>query len=114
MEKHFEQLLARQDLEIKIIYEGKEEIAQAFNYDSFLGTKIEKDIAELSIEKRGVMTKQTLRMPVKIFLKITDDIIPNKRPIFVNKRGSADKEIKGSNHLEQNLNTEQGFGLIIT
>lgn len=81
IEKHFEQLLARDQLQIKIIYDNKEEVCQSFNYDSFLGEKIEKNIVDL--ERRGVKT--SLRSPVKVYLKITEDIIPNKRPIFVNK-----------------------------
>jgi hypothetical protein len=81
VEKHFEQLLARDRLEIKIICDGKEETCQPFNYDSFLGTKVEKEIYEF--ERRGITTK--IASPVKIYLKITEDIIPNKRPIFVNK-----------------------------
>lgn len=81
IEKHFEQLLARDQLQIKIIYGKEEEICQPFNYDSFLGTKIEKEISEL--ERRG--TKTILQSPVKIYLKITEDIVSNKRPIFVNK-----------------------------
>jgi hypothetical protein len=81
IEKHFEQLLARDQLQIKIIYDNKEEICQSFNYDSFLGEKIEKNIVDL--ERRGVKT--FLGSPVKIYLKITEDIIPNKRPVFVNK-----------------------------
>lgn len=81
IEKHFEQLLARDQLQIKIVYGKEEEICQPFNYDSFLGTKIEKEITEL--ERRGV--KSTLQSPVKIYLKITEDIVSNKRPIFVNK-----------------------------
>ena len=81
VEKHFEQLLARDNLEIKIIYGKEEEICQPFSYDSFLGTKIEKEVSEM--ERRGV--KSILKSPVRIYLKITEDIVPNKRPIFVNK-----------------------------
>ena len=81
IEKHFEQLLARDQLQIKIGYGNKEEICQPFNYDSFLGEKIEKNIIEL--EYHGAKT--LLNIPVRVYLKITEDIIPNKRPIFVNK-----------------------------
>lgn len=81
IEKHFEQLLARDQLQIKIIYDKKEEVCQSFNYDSFLGEKIEKNIIDL--ERRGIKT--SLKSPVRVYLKITEDIIPNKRPIFVNK-----------------------------
>lgn len=81
IEKHFEQLIAREKLQIKIFLNEEEEICQPFNYDSFLGTKIEKEIFEF--ENHGVVTNLT--SPIKIFLKITEDIIPNKRPIFMNK-----------------------------
>lgn len=81
IEKHFEQLLTRERLQIKIIYGKKEEICQPFNYDSFLGTKIEKEISQLEKNKNKLFVEP----PIKIYLKITEDIIPNKRPIFVNK-----------------------------
>ena len=83
IEKHFEQLLARKDLEIKIIYDNKEEVCQSFNYDAFLGTKIEKEISELSNRRSGVSS--TPSSPIKLYLKITEDIVPDKRPIFINK-----------------------------
>lgn len=81
VEKHFEQLLARDQLQIKIIYGKEEEVCQPFNYDTHLGIKIEKEIFEM--ERNGVKTK--LKSPVKVYLKITEDIIPNKRPLFINK-----------------------------
>jgi hypothetical protein len=85
IEKHFEQLLARPNLTIKVVYGNEEEICQAFNYDNFLGAKIKKDIASLRIEKKGVVTTKKLESPIKIYLKVTDEIILNKRPIFINK-----------------------------
>lgn len=81
IQKHFEQLLSRDNLEVKIIYGSEEEVCQSFNYDSFLGIKIEREIKEFYC--RGVKTTEP--KPVKVYLKITDDIIPNKRPIFINK-----------------------------
>ncbi len=85
IEKHFEQLLARQDLEIKVIFGNEEEICQPFNYDNFLGKKVQKEINELASTRRGVTTNTKLDLPLKVYLKITEDIIPSKRPIFVNK-----------------------------
>lgn len=85
IEKHFEQLLARPNLAIKVVYGNEEELCQAFNYDSFLGKKIQKDITELKIEKRGGITTVPLDQPIRVYLKITDEIILNKRPIFINK-----------------------------
>jgi len=81
IERHFEQLLTRGELEIKIIYGNEEEVCQPFSYGNFLGTKIEKELSELN--RNGVKT--ILKIPIKIYLKITEDIISNKRPIFVNK-----------------------------
>lgn len=81
IEKHFEQLLARENLEINITYGIEEEVCQPFNYDGFLGTKVEREITTLT--RNGVVT--TIPQPIRVHLKITDNIIPNKRPIFVNK-----------------------------
>lgn len=81
IEQHFEQLLARERLEVKVIYGNEEEICKPFDYDDFLGVKIVREITDFEI--RGVHT--TLPVPVKVYLKITEDIIPDKRPIFINK-----------------------------
>ncbi len=81
IEKHFEQLLTRSNLEVKIRYDNQEELCKPFDYDVYQGQTLEH---EISVLERGT-TKNVLPMPIRIFLKVTDDIIPNKRPIFVNK-----------------------------
>lgn len=85
IEKHFEQILARNNLEIKVFYVGEEERCSPFDYSAYPGKKFEKEITQLSREKGTIKTILPLEIPVKIHLKITDDIIPNKRPIFMNK-----------------------------
>lgn len=81
IERHFEQLLSREKLEIKVIYGGQEEVCSAFNYDDFLGIKIEKEVSEFNWHS----ISNKFPYPLKISLKISEDIIPDKRPIFVNK-----------------------------
>lgn len=81
IERHFEQLLGRDELEIRVVYGDQEEVCSAFNYDDFLGIKIEKEISEFTWHS---MTNK-FPYPLKISLKITEDIIPDKRPIFFNK-----------------------------
>lgn len=81
IEKHFEQLLARNNLDVLIRFDGREEICKPFDYDAHDGQPLEHEIGEY--EKGN--SKKILPKPVRIFLKVTSDIIPHKRPIFVNK-----------------------------
>jgi len=85
IEKHFDQLLRKENLKINIYHNGREIGCGAFNYDKYLGQEFSKELHELTEEKRGLRTRIPLEAPVKIYLKVTDDIIPDKRPIFVNK-----------------------------
>jgi len=91
IEKHFEQLLGRQNLEVKILYDNEEIICQPFNYDSELGIPFEKEISKI-VESGNVIV--TLPQPIKVYLKVTKNIIPNKRPVFINK-GRRIEEIQG-------------------
>lgn len=81
IEQHFEQLLSRDNLEVKVIYGNEEEVCSSFNYDNFLGVKIEKEISSFTT-RSGT---STFPVALKIDLRITEDIIPDKRPIFINK-----------------------------
>ena len=91
IEKHFEQLLGRQNLEIKILYDNEEIVCKPFDYDSELGIPFEKEIPTI-IEPGNV--KVILSQPIKVYLKITDNIIPNKRPVFISK-GRRIEEVQG-------------------
>lgn len=85
IEKHFEQLLGRENLEIKVIYGDEEEVCRPFDYDGYLGKKIEKEIFELRLRKKGTEEVVKLKSPVRIYLKITEDVLISKRPVFINK-----------------------------
>lgn len=84
IENHFERLLENPNLQIKIHYGCKTELCKAFNYRNINGTEKEFEIREISIKEQGDF-KQIFPEPIKIYLKITEQIIPNKRPIFINK-----------------------------
>lgn len=88
IEKHFEGLLAEENMEVKIVWGQKEERCQPFNYDSIPGKKIKRELVELVIpsrsEKAGSIHPQ-LNNPIKVYLKVTENIIRDKRPIFINK-----------------------------
>ena len=85
VEDHFEQLLYRDNLTIKIIFDDEEEICKGFDYDHILGKVVERTVKSFSSTKNGVTTKLEVDVPLKIYLKITDAIVPDKRPIFTNK-----------------------------
>lgn len=85
IERHFEGLLAREGLNIKLIYNHNYEDCLPFNYNLYPGITIEREINSLSIDTWRTKRTKNLSYPLKIFLKITNDIIPDKRPIFINK-----------------------------
>lgn len=85
VEKHFEQLLSRNWLSI-IIRSNEEELkCSAFNYEIHKGVVFKRTLNELVGHIRGGKITSPIEKPVKIYLKITQDIIPDKRPIFTNK-----------------------------
>jgi hypothetical protein len=96
IEKHFDQLLAKENLKITIDCENKLLRCKSFDYDKYTGQEFVKDLHQLVEERRGVKTTIPLKNFVKIYLKITNDIIPDKRPVFINKgrRIEEAKDIK--------------------
>ncbi len=87
-EKHFEGVLREQNITVQVIWNKNEETCRAFDYDSILGEKIEEDVTSLvtpsKSKKNGPITSVLLK-PIKIYFKTTKNVIPNKRPIFMNK-----------------------------
>ncbi len=81
VERHFEQLLVSENLDIKIYFDNSEIICKHFNYNDYEGYLVDYDITE--IEKGN--KKYQLASPLKVYLKVTDDIISDKRPIFMSK-----------------------------
>ena len=97
VEKHFELLLGRQNLEIKIFNNGEEYLCKKFNYDIFEGEVLNEKINQLTIKSnRKKEENEVLNIssyPIKIFLKITKGKNIDKLPVFIIK-GRRISEIK--------------------
>jgi len=97
VEKHFELLLTRKNLEIKIINHSKEYICKPFNYDLYEGDVLKENITRLTLKssrKKGVNEVLDISStPIKIFLKITKGKNIDKLPVFIIK-GRRISEIK--------------------
>ena len=97
VEKHFELLLTRQNLQIKIINHLEEYICKQFNYDLYVGENLVENINQLNIKtnkkKDGNEILDISSNPIKIFLKITKGKNIDKLPVFIIK-GRRISEIK--------------------
>lgn len=94
--EHFEILLLRKYLTIKLIDQsGNEYYCNPFNYDEIEGHTEYQEIEKLEqISTRGNSSLKSifpLESPIKIFIKITDDKIINKPPLFFIKGRSIGK-----------------------
>lgn len=78
IEKHFELLLKRNNLEIKLIDKEKEYICQPFDYSQYEGGYIEEFIEETDPES-------SLKYPIYLYIKITKGNDIKKRPVFIIK-----------------------------
>ncbi len=90
IEKHFELILRRGNLTVKIIDETSEQeiLCEAFDYDNFDGEVYEDHIEHFDLEsgrRHKVTEKWELKDPVHIFLKMTKGQVLNKPPVFVSK-----------------------------
>ncbi|MFO7846794.1 MAG: ATP-binding protein [Balneolaceae bacterium] len=90
IQNHFEGILTRSDLSIRIHDAGKLVKCRPMDYKSLSGFAIEREISELELEDK-LKSKIKYAAPLKIYLKVTDQIIPNKRPIFLNKGRRIDE-----------------------
>jgi hypothetical protein len=79
IEKHFEMLLNRINLEIKLKDKNKEYLCQPFDYSIHEG----KELDELVYEIPGL--SQKIEKPIHIFLKVIKGKDLNKRPVFIIK-----------------------------
>jgi len=84
IENHFEGLLTRPNLLIRLHYARERISCCPLDYRPISGSEVEKEISEINLDDES-NSKITFVQPVKIYLKVTDQIIPNKRPIFLNK-----------------------------
>ncbi len=71
IEKHFELLLVRSNLEIKLINNGDEYVCSSFNYPSYNGNCIDDSMLEDG--------------KVRLFIKTTKGVDIKKRPVFIIK-----------------------------
>lgn len=106
IEKHFELLLARENLTIRLIRihnslldNKKEFVCKPFDYKQHEGEVWEDYVKELYYTKQGRRPERVkLRppKPIHIFIKITKGKEINKRPVFISRgrRISAIKDIK--------------------
>ena len=106
IEKHFELLLARKNLTIKLIciqnspINNKEEfVCKPFDYNQYEGEEWEEHVKELYYIKQGRRPERVVLKPPKpiyVFIKITKGKEINKRPVFISKgrRISEIKDIK--------------------
>ncbi|OGQ47180.1 MAG: hypothetical protein A3I05_00720 [Deltaproteobacteria bacterium RIFCSPLOWO2_02_FULL_44_10] len=97
IEKHFELILRRENLVVKIIDSDNGVLVCApFDYDAFEGEVYEDHIAHFDIESgRKNKVKETIRLenPISIYLKMTKGVVLNKPPVFISK-GRRIGEIK--------------------
>lgn len=88
IEKHFELMLNRKNLTIKIINANKEEyVCAPFDYETLAGEVYEDYLTDLHISrKKGVLFEtKKIENPIHIFLKMTKGITTNKPPVFISK-----------------------------
>jgi len=88
IEKHFELMLSRKNLTIKIIDENeKEYVCKPFDYEMLTGEVYEDYLTDLHMSrKRGVLFEtKKIDNPIHIFLKMTKGITTNKPPVFISK-----------------------------
>lgn len=112
IEKHFELLLGRKNLTIKLtcinnslLSDKREYICTPFDYNQYEGDEYKDDVDGLSYTKRGRVPESVdlkLGKPIHIFIKVTKGKEINKRPVFICKgrRIAEIKDIKSfrSNH----------------
>lgn len=85
IEKHFEGLLGRDNLEINIKSDGYSLECKPFDYNQVDGISIEKDISKFYDSSKSVTCTFTRGEKLKINLLVTNKLYPNKRAVFLYK-----------------------------
>lgn len=99
IEKHFELLLGRKNLEIKLISNGEEFICKPFDYSLYEGKELEE-----YIDKTNTLFSD-VDQRVHLFIKITKRKDINKRPVFIVK-GRRITEIKDIKAFKSDLKSD--------
>jgi len=88
IEKHFELILSRKNLIIKLIdIDKKEYICTPFNYEILNGEVYEDYLTDLHVNKKSgdILETKKIKDPIHIFLKMTKGVTTNKSPVFISK-----------------------------
>lgn len=96
IEKHFELILRRKNLIIKLVDSTRKEyLCAPFDYDILTGEVYEDYITDLHVNKTQNALFETKRIkdPIHIYLKMTKGITTNNPPVFISK-GRRISEIK--------------------
>lgn len=95
IEKHFELLLSRTNINLSLFSKGALFArCGSFNYDSFSGESYTDFLNELRVSgRRGAIKTFSITNPLKVFIKITDGEDINKKPVIITK-GRRIAEIK--------------------
>lgn len=89
IEKHFELILNRKNITVKIIDDNKKEhICKAFNYDSIEGGEFKRELTQLSVTKsKKFKSKEIIQIPNKVvvYLKVSKGRVLDRKPVFIEK-----------------------------
>ncbi len=88
IEKHFELILSRKNLTIKLIdADRKEYTCIPFDYETLTGEVYEDYLTDLHVGKKSgnIFETQKIKTPIHIFLKMTKGVTTNKPPVFISK-----------------------------
>jgi hypothetical protein len=109
IEKHFELLLGRENLSIKIYNRitGDEHTCKSFGYADYDGEVYEENLSELTFKGDSRSTEFTVitKQPVHIYLKILKGKKINKPPVFISK-GRRIAEIRAINTFKTKFRNE--------
>jgi len=88
IEKHFELILNRKNLTVKLIDSNRNEyICLPFDYETLAGEVYEDYLTDLHVNKKqgNLFETKKIENPIHIFLKMTKGITTNKPPVFISK-----------------------------
>lgn len=88
IENHFELILKRSNITVKIVDNNKEHICKSYDYNKYEGEVFHRVIDKFEkIKSKKYKTKTSIAIPgrVEIFLKVSKNRMLNRKPVFVIK-----------------------------